>query len=213
MVRIHLSPAKSLRTIGPPSAENESEKNAAPYAYQPACDPGRDDLAVPHWSLIGATLALGRAIAICSGLTLAIGPGNAPQQSDVVQRGTVQLRCEHAEIGAVADRSRSGSGKRRRRAAILSPSLPWVRLPPLSGLHLPSAQLLLRLLLRVALLVPSSDVPTGPSVFGPLCRGAPLSDSARYWRSEALEERVGRRFVAGRLRTSGRGRERSGRHR
>src|ERR1700730_2909831 len=30
--------------------------------------------------------------------------------------------------------------------------------------------------------------------------------SARYWRSEALEERDGRRFVAGRLRTSGRGR-------
>src|SRR5260370_1028389 len=31
--------------------------------------------------------------------------------------------------------------------------------------------------------------------------------SARYWRSEALEERDGRRFVALRLRTSGRGRE------
>ena len=30
--------------------------------------------------------------------------------------------------------------------------------------------------------------------------------SARYWRSEALEERDGRRFVAGWLRTSGRGR-------
>src|SRR3984893_11509719 len=30
--------------------------------------------------------------------------------------------------------------------------------------------------------------------------------SARHWRSEALEERDGRRFVAGRLRTSGRGR-------
>ena len=34
-VRIQLPPAKSLRTIGPPSAGNESEKNAAPYAYQP----------------------------------------------------------------------------------------------------------------------------------------------------------------------------------
>src|SRR5258707_3102230 len=65
-----------------------------------------------------------RAIAIYSGLTPAIGPGNAPQQSNVVQRGTVQLRCEHAEIGAVADRSRNGSGKSRRRAAILSPSPP-----------------------------------------------------------------------------------------
>lgn len=88
--------------------------------------------------MIAATLALGRAIAIYSGLTLAIGPGNAPQQSDVVQRGTVQLRCEHAEIGAVADRSRNGSVKSRRRAAILSHHYPGYDYHPYPGYTYPA---------------------------------------------------------------------------
>src|SRR5262245_59422639 len=78
-------------------------------------------------------------------LTLSDRSGNPPEQSTVVQIGTVQLRYEHDQIRAVADRPRSGGGQRRGREASLPPLLPWIRLLPISWLRLPSAQLPLRL--------------------------------------------------------------------
>ena len=55
-------------------------------------------------------------------------------------------------------------------------------------------------------LYPAPTYRPAPAYSDPYVAARPYSDSARYWRSEALEERDGRRFVAGRLRTSGRGR-------